>query len=217
MSAASDYLRQQITLAASKKPTVTFVSCQRSLAPSAAKSKPSSVASFNGVASYGWGINGTVQKNAAGDPDGLYFPEVIHWFSDRITNPGASPPDYQQFAAGPYTLSGGNRDRVSLTFKLATIPRFQVAPTTEPELSGTKPFAKSVWDWLMGDAVVELTVVLRSHSNTTWQSSTSELNGPSQQLVFNIPGTFKIPAAGSGAPPAVMLTSFHPTGEFGFL
>jgi len=215
MSAASDYLSQQMTLAASKAPIVTFVSCQRSLAPSV----PSHEDGI-GFATFGWGINGQVHKDASGKPDGLFFPEVFHWFSDRfVASSSLFPPDLQYFQGGSGHPSHTNRDIVSLTFTLVTLPRFQVSSGDRGSLSGrTGPF--HVWDQLMGDTVVDLKVVLKSWSNTTWDVSTSVVDGPSQQLVFNIPGSFKIPgAAGAahGAAPAVMLTSFNPQGQYGWL
>jgi len=117
MSAASDYLSQQMTLAASKAPIVTFVSCQRSLAPSAADM------SGTGLATFGWGIAGQVHKDAAGKPDGLHFPQVHHWFSDRFT-PSSSlhPPDLQYFTGGSGLPPHNNRDSLILTFTLDTIP-----------------------------------------------------------------------------------------------
>jgi hypothetical protein len=101
----------------------------------------------------------------------------------------------------------------------------QVSSGDRGSLSGTGPF--HVWDWLVGDTVVDLKVVLESWRTgtslataPTWTVSTSVVDGPSQQLVFNIPGSFKIPGAETaphGAPPAVMLTSFSPQGAYGYL
>jgi len=222
MSAASDYLSQQMTLAASKAPIVTFVSCQRSLAPSAADM------SGTGLATFGWGIAGQVHKDAAGKPDGLHFPQVHHWFSDRFT-PSSSlhPPDLQYFTGGSGLPPHNNRDSLILTFTLDTIPRLQTSSTSG--LSGRTEghVWDRVWDWVRGPTVVALKVVLFSWRTgvgvanaPTWTVSTSVVDGPSQQLVFNIPGSFQIPGAASaphGAAPAVMLVSFNPQGQFGWL
>lgn len=172
MSAASDYLSQQMTLAASKAPIVTFVSCQRSLAPSA---QPH--INGRGLATFGWGIDGQVHRDAAGKPD---------------------------------TIS-----------RLQTSSSSGVSGRTEGHVWDR------VWDWVRGPTVVALKVVLFSWrtgtgvaSAPTWTVSTSVVDGPSQQLVFNIPGSFQIPGAESaphGAAPAVMLVSFNPQGEFGWL
>lgn len=223
MSAASDYLSQQMTLGASKAPIVTFVSCQRSLAPSAPPHE-----SGIGLATFGWGIDGQVHKDAAGKPDGLYFPEVYHWFSDRFT-PSSSlhPPDLQYFRGGSGLPPHNNRDSLMFTFTLDTIPRFQTSSGSG--VSGG--IGGHVWDrvldWVTSPTVVALKVVLWSWrtgtsvaSAPTWTVSTSVVDGPSQQLVFNIPGSFQIPGAASaphGAASAVMLVSFNPQGEFGWL
>jgi hypothetical protein len=94
----------------------------------------------------------------------------------------------------------------------------------DADLSGSRG---SLREWVTGNTVVDLKVVLWSWrtstsvaSAPTWTVSTSVVDGPSQQLVCNIPGSFKIPGAESaahGAAPAVMLTSFNPQGEFGWL
>jgi hypothetical protein len=221
MSTASDYLSQQMTLAASKAPIVTFVSCQRSVAPSGPPHEDGV-----GVATFGWGINGKLQKDAAGKPVGLLFGEVHQWFSDRFT-PSSSlhPPDLQYFRGGSGLPAHNNRDTLTLTFTLAKLPRFEVSPVSRPDnLSGHRG---GLVEWVNGDTVVELKVVLWSWrtgtsvaSAPTWSVSTSVVDGPSQQLVFNVPGSFKIPGAESaphGAPPGVMLTSFNNQGEFGYL
>jgi hypothetical protein len=221
MSAASDYLTQQMTLAASQgAPIVTFASCQRSLAP-----KASSIEG-RGLATFGWGIGGQIHKNAAGQADGLHFGEVHQWFSDRFT-PSSSlhPPDLQYFRGGSGNPPHNNRDTLTLTFTLAKLPRFELSPVSRPDnLSGHRG---GLVEWVNGDTVVELKVVLWSWrtgtsvaSAPTWNVSTSAVDGPSQQLVFNIPGSFKIPGASSaphGDAPAVMLTSFNNQGAFAWL
>jgi hypothetical protein len=223
MSAASDYLSQQITLAASKAPIMTFVSCQRSLAPSQPEHE-----NGVGLATFGWGINGQVHKDAAGKPDGLHFPDVDQWFSDRFT-PSSSlhPPDLQYFRGGSGLPAHNNRDRLILTFTLGQLNQLQVIRDTGRDRGHLSGGGGSLWDWVTGDTVVELTAVLWSWrtgtsaaSAPTWTSSTSVVDGPSQQLVFNIPGSFKIPGAETGprgAPPAVMLVSFNNQGAFYYL
>jgi hypothetical protein len=223
MSAASDYLSQQMTLAAGKAPIVTFASCQRSLAPSA---QPHEVGI--GLATFGWGINGRVHKDAAGKPDGLHFSEVYHWFSDRFT-PSSSlhPPDLQYFRGGPGSPPHNNRDSLILTFTLDKMSRLATSSTSGVSRRAGGHVWDRVWDWVTGPTVVALKVVLWSWRTDTsvanaptWTVSTSVVDGPSQQLVFNIPGSFQIPGAASaprGAAPAVMLVSFNPQGEYGWL
>ncbi len=87
------------------------------------------------------------------------------------------------------------------------------------DLSGPPPigqqFNESQYDkedtslTLDGDAVL-----LTNHLVTwgaTWTATTTILDGPSQQLIFSVPG------AGPNAPQALMLISFADTGQFGWL
>jgi len=223
MSEASDYLSQQMTLAASKAPIVTFVSCQRSLAPIAQPHE-----NGIGLATFGWGIDGQVHTDAAGKPDGLHFPEVYHWFSDRFA-PSTSlhPPDLQYFRGGSGLPPHDNRDSLILTFTLDKLPRFATSSTSDVSGRTGGHLWDRVWDRLTGPTVVALKVVLWSWrtgtsvaSAPTWTVSTSVVDGPSQQLVFNIPGSFQIPgtaAAPRGSAPAVMLVSFNSQGKFMWL
>jgi hypothetical protein len=223
MSAASDYLSQQMTLAASKAPIVTFVSCQRSLALSAQPHE-----NGIGLVTFGWGINGQVHKDATGKPDGLHFPEVYHWFSDRFT-PSSSlhPPDLQYFLGGSGHPLHNNRESLILTFTLDTISRLETSSSSGVSGRTGGHVWNRVWDLVTGRTVVALKVVLWSWrtgtsvaSAPTWTVSTSVVDGPSQQLVFNIPGSFQIPGAASaphGAAPAVMRVSFNPQGGLGWL
>jgi hypothetical protein len=100
VSQATDYLREQLQLSLAKAPMVTLVTLQpHQVAPPGFKPA---------IAAYGWGINGTVQKDGSGNPVGLTIPEVLVWFSDRLTNPADSPPISQQF-------DKNGRDRMKLT------------------------------------------------------------------------------------------------------
>ena len=58
--------------------------------------------------------------------------------------------------------------------------------------------------------VVQLEVVLATW-NSQYVVTTSTCDGPSQQLIFSIPG------AGPNAPQALLIVSFADTGEFGWL
>ena len=88
-STASEYLAEVVTLAKTVgAPSVTLASLQPSVAPIGQH--------VPGLCSYSWGINGQVVNDTAGHPFGIRI-QVITWFSDRIANPGASPPDWQQF------------------------------------------------------------------------------------------------------------------------
>lgn len=222
MSDASDYLSQQMTLAASKQPIVTFVSCQRSLAPS----DPSRQDGI-GLATFGVGRNGTVHKDPSGTPDGLHFGSVYQWFSDRTVvgqYPHDDLPEWQFFRAGtgptPSTTSTPNREDLILDFTLRKLPSFQVGPVSRPNsLSGHRG-GLSVW--VNGDTVVELQAFHHTWGASTllWNVTTSVVDGPSQQLVFNIPGSFKMPGElglQRGDPPAVMLASFNPQGDWNYL
>ena len=220
MSDASDYLSQQVTLAASHRPIVTFVSCQRSLGPS-----PDVVAGI-GLATFGVGRNGTVHKDASGKPDGLHFGESYQWFSDRTVT-GQYPDDDMpkwQFFRGLQTVAGlhatPNREALILDFTLVKMPSFQVWPGSRPNnLSGPRG---SLTVWVGGDTVVELKAVHHTSGTNTplFTATTSVVDGPSQQLVFNIPGSFKMPGEvglARGDPPAVMLVSFNQNVEWNYL
>jgi hypothetical protein len=221
MSDASDYLSQQITLAASKKPVVTFVSCQRSLGPSG------DVIAGIGLATFGVGRNGTVHKDASGKPDGLHFGPGYQWFSDRTVKaqyPHDDLPEWQFFRAGQGPQGGSstppNREDLLLDFTLVEMPRFQVWPGSRPNsLSGHRGGLR---EWVNGDTVVQLDAVRHTSGTNTplFTVTTSVVDGPSQQLVFNIPGSFKMPGEVGlqrGDPPAVMLVSFNPVGEWNYL
>lgn len=93
MSAATDFLIRWTQRSLRVQPSVTFATCQ----PADQNLPPGRWTS--GIASYGVGITGKVHRNAVGEPDGLQFPHVNVTFSDRISNPGASPQDFQRFAA----------------------------------------------------------------------------------------------------------------------
>jgi hypothetical protein len=58
---------------------------------------------------------------------------------------------------------------------------------------------------------VDATIVLHSWGDVTFSTTSFAFEEASQQLLFVMPG------AGPNASPAVMLTSLHPTGLFGFL
>ena len=47
--------------------------------------------------------------------------------------------------------------------------------------------------------------------NADWEADSFMFDDTTQQLLFRVPG------AGAGAPPALQIVSFHPTGRFGFL
>lgn len=55
---------------------------------------------------------------------------------------------------------------------------------------------------------VHLRTVLLSWGNATWDSDSFAFDSPSEQLLFRVPG------AGAGAPPAIMVTSFGPGAGF---
>lgn len=104
MSAATDFLRQWVQRGVQDALSVTISSCQPpgNLAPGARNWSP-------GIAAYGFGINGVVLRDGSGSPNGVRFTDVLVAFSDRVSNPGASPPDYQRF-------NTGNKDRMALDF-----------------------------------------------------------------------------------------------------
>jgi hypothetical protein len=103
MSAASDYLKQQIQEAAQFKPAVTLVTCQRSTA-AAGEFSP-------GVACFGWGLGGNVANGPAGSDTALAFDGVYQWFSDRLVNPQVNLSEAQAFNAAA-------RDNIGMTFAL---------------------------------------------------------------------------------------------------
>jgi hypothetical protein len=103
MSAATDYLTEQVHEAEKFLPAVTFITCERSTAPPKTFSPA--------VASYGWGIAGHVVNNPNGHANGLTFNDVHQWFSDRVVNSQANAPEWQQFNAGA-------KDSIKMTFAL---------------------------------------------------------------------------------------------------
>jgi hypothetical protein len=105
MSAATTYLQDQITKASTNAPSVTWVTSQRSTDP------PRPSVFRPGLVGYGWGYNGTIVRDTAGQAFGLQFSEVYQWFSDRKLSSGGSLLDQQRFAAT-------NRDVASFTFLL---------------------------------------------------------------------------------------------------
>lgn len=93
MSAATVFLSRWIQSGLRQKPSITLVTCQ----PPDQNLPPGRWTT--GIVNYSVGINGTVTRNAAGEPKGLKFSSLYSVFSDRITNPGATPPAYQRFNA----------------------------------------------------------------------------------------------------------------------
>lgn len=91
MSAETSYLQSFFTNAGQLGLTVT--SQQRP------RSRPGAGRGWDvGLASFGWCNLGSRRKDANGTVVGLRFGSHV-WFSDRRTNPGASPLEWQQFAA----------------------------------------------------------------------------------------------------------------------
>lgn len=168
MSAATDFLTRWIKLGLEHAPSVTVVSCQP-----AGDMRPGRDHWSPGIACYGFGINGKVIKDGTGAPIGLRFTNVLQAFSDRVANPGASPPDYQRFDTE-------NKDEMALDL------------TVE------------------GD-VVQLTANLVTWG-TTVTATTTQTDAGGGQLMFT-----NVPPAGEVAVRAVMLVSFQPTGQFGWL
>jgi hypothetical protein len=165
MTTASAYLAGIVGGAATLAPSITIASLQRS-------SQPAGNQRWSpGLSGFGWGINGIVVTNAGGQPSGIRI-SVSQWFSDRVANPGVSPPDYQQFNASA-------KDTAVLTFT---------------------PAGNNVH--LHTDLVTW---------NSDWDADSFMFDDISQQLLFQVPG------AGGGAPPAIQIVAFHPTGSFGFL
>ena len=107
MSAATDYLSQWIAKAQVRAPSITRVSTQRwPYQGTPPHYKP-------GIASYGWGINGRLVKDAAGSAVGLGFYDIHVWFSDRGLDLNHAPPDSgQQFL-------GSQSDGEQMFFTLA--------------------------------------------------------------------------------------------------
>lgn len=102
MATASSFLADIVVRARTNAPSVTTATLQRS-------SQREGVRRWSpGLSGFGWGINGTIVTSSNNDPIGIKI-GVLQWFSDRITNRSASPPDYQQFSAR-------DRDRATLTF-----------------------------------------------------------------------------------------------------
>jgi hypothetical protein len=92
MTTGSEYLATFVRQASQYAPSITVSHLQRNERPPGSRNwKP-------GIGGYGWGINGRVVNDANGSPAGLQF-GVSMWFSDRRTNPSASPPEWQQFSA----------------------------------------------------------------------------------------------------------------------
>jgi hypothetical protein len=90
----SEYLANIVTMAQTVGlPSITLASLQPSVKPQGGGGKDWAP----GLCTYSWGIDGQVVNDTAGHPFGIQI-TIRTWFSDRIANPGASPPDYQQFA-----------------------------------------------------------------------------------------------------------------------
>jgi hypothetical protein len=102
MPTASEYLASFV--AQPHAPSITVTTMQRHVAPAGATNRWAP-----GIASYGWGINGAVVNDSSGAPTALRFGVEV-WFSDRRTNPSASPPSWQQFSAQA-------KDRLQITLE----------------------------------------------------------------------------------------------------
>jgi hypothetical protein len=105
----SEYLASIVAMAKTVGlPSVTLASLQPSVRPQGEGRNWAP-----GLCTYSWGIDGRVVNDTAGHPFGIRI-FVRTWFSDRIANPGASPPDYQQFAGAhvdatlTFTPAGSN-------------------------------------------------------------------------------------------------------------
>jgi len=156
MSAETDYLSSFFTNPYELSMTAT--SAQRP------RTRPGNLRPWDpGLASFGWSNLGS-RKMTGGTVSGLVFSSVV-WFSDRRTNPGASPRDWQQFAAN-------QSDPVVFTFTL-------------------------------NGAHVRLEADLRRWG-AQWTADSFAYDAQSELLLFRIPG------AGAGAPPAILLISFGP-------
>jgi hypothetical protein len=92
VSAATDFLTSWINKAAQRAPSITRVTAQRwpGVGPPP-NFKP-------GIASYGWGINGTIIKSVNGNPNGLAFGNINVWFSDRGQDISTPPTFGDQFS-----------------------------------------------------------------------------------------------------------------------
>lgn len=167
MSAATEFLNQWIQLGLQHAPSVTVATCQPSgdMTPGAQHWSP-------GIASYSFGINGVVLRNGNGAPNGLRFTNVLMAFSDRLSNPSASPPDYQRFDTQ-------KKDQMAL-------------------------------DLVIEGDVVRLTANFLNWG--TWSRTTTQTVGGGGQLLFT-----DVPPAGPVSVTAVMLISFQPSGQFGWL
>ncbi len=102
MSAATDFLNYWIQVGADHAPSITVASCQPSgdMTPGPRHWSP-------GIVGYGFGIDGRIKRDSNGIANGLHFGEVLVAYSDRVSNPAASPPDYQRF-------NTKNKDRMQL-------------------------------------------------------------------------------------------------------
>jgi hypothetical protein len=95
VSAATEYLKREIQLSQEREklPMVTLVTLQRIVDAPTTEFRP-------GVASYGWGINGSYEHaELGGGVIGFRFNQAYQWFSDRKTNPAEAAPSWQQFSA----------------------------------------------------------------------------------------------------------------------
>ena len=162
MSAESDYLNKWLTDAHAFG--MTFTSSQRPRQ----RAGPH-VPWAPGLAGFGWSNFGSRKRGPDGKAIALVF-SAIAWFSDRVVNPGVTPPAWQQFSAAA-------SDGQLMTF----------SPNGEH---------------------VHLHAVLLRWGNATWESDSFAFDSPSEQLLFRVPG------AGAGAPPALMMTSFGPGAGF---
>ena len=104
MSAATDFLTGWFAKAQVRAPSITRVSCQRWPGGGTGPNfKP-------GIGSYGWGINGVLQKDSSGNPASLRFGGIHVWFSDRGQDLSQPPP-----AAGQQFLQSAS-DSERMTF-----------------------------------------------------------------------------------------------------
>jgi hypothetical protein len=91
----SEYLASIVAMAQTVGlPSVTLASLQPSVKADVGGGGPDWAP---GLCTYSWGINGQVVNDTAGHPFGIRI-TVDTWFSDRISNRSASPPDWHQFA-----------------------------------------------------------------------------------------------------------------------
>lgn len=156
MTSETDYLNSFLT--SPFELSLTIASAQRP------RRRPGPLQSWEpGLASFGWCSIGH-RQHTGNVVTGLTFSSLV-WFSDRHTNPGASPIDWQQFAAQ-------EADPTVFTF---TIDGEHVRLQAELTRWGSR-----------------------------WESNSFAFDPQSEQLSFRIPG------AGAGAPPAILLSSFGP-------